>query len=135
MKLNFKGHSFNLKSKDDENWLNLRFNHFIGWRLPRQKWVCYLDKFKPKIELVWRKVGIFEAVISTKCRILKNQNLLQGVVDKWCCNTNTFLFPFGEKTITLEDIIVLGGYPISGDPVFTKVKDQETRDVENKLIL
>jgi len=35
----------------------------------------------------------------------------------------------------LEDIIVLGGYPISGDPVFTKVKDQKTREVENKLIL
>ena len=84
---------------------------------------------------MWKKVGIFEAIISTKCRILKNQNLLQGIVEKWCCNTKTFIFSFGEAIITLEDIIVLGGYPIIGDPVFTLVKDQEMREVENKLIL
>jgi hypothetical protein len=56
-------------------------------------------------------------------------------VEIWCCNTNTFIFPFGEAIITLEDIIVLGGYPITGDPVFAQVKDQEMREVENKLIL
>jgi len=40
-----------------------------------------------------------------------------------------FFFAFGEATITLEDDIVLGGYPIIGDPVFTEVKDQEMRVV------
>jgi hypothetical protein len=108
--------------------------NFTGWRHPQQKWVCWLDKLKPKFESVWKEVGIFEAIMSSKCCILKNQNLLQGVVEKWCCDTNTFIFPFGEATITLEDIIVLGGYPIIGDHVFTKVKDQEMREVENKLI-
>jgi len=47
--------------------------------------------------------------------------LLFGVVEKWCCDTNTFVFPFGEATLTLEDIMVLGGYPVLGDPVFTKL--------------
>jgi hypothetical protein len=31
--------------------------------------------------------------------------------------------------------MVLGGYPIIGHPVFTKVKDQEMREVEEKLII
>ena len=65
----------------------------------------------------------------------KNQDFIYGVVEKWCSETNTFVFPFGEATITLEDVMVLGGYPIIGHPVFTKVKDQEMREVEEKLII
>jgi len=56
-------------------------------------------------------------------------------MEKWCCETNTFVFSFGEATITLEDIMVLGGYPVIGDPIFIKVKDQEMREVEKKMIL
>ena len=46
---------------------------------------------------MWKKVGIFEAIISTKCRILKNKNLRQRVVRKWCYNINTFLISFCER--------------------------------------
>jgi hypothetical protein len=73
--------------------------------------------------------------MSTKCRITKYHNLLYGIVEKWCSETNTFVFQFGEATITLEDVMVLGGYPIVGDPVFISLQDQELREVENKLIL
>ncbi|XP_045822351.1 protein MAIN-LIKE 2-like [Trifolium pratense] len=73
--------------------------------------------------------------MTTKCRIKKDQNLLFGVVEKWCCETNTFVFPFGEATITLEDVMVLGGYPILGHPVFAPLEDQEMKEVEKELIL
>jgi hypothetical protein len=43
---------------------------------------------------------------------MKKQDLVYGVVEKWCSETNTFVFPFGEATITLEDVIVLGGYSL-----------------------
>jgi len=109
--------------------------HFDGWSYKQEKWVCWVDKLQQKYESVWKKAGIFDAIMSTKCYIHKNHNLLFGVVEKWCCETNTFLFPFGEATITLEDVMVLGGYPVLGDPVFTPVKDQEMREVEKKLIL
>ena len=107
--------------------------NFTGWRCPRAKWVRWVDQLKLKYETVWKKVGIFEAIMGTRCRINKNYDLLYRVVEKWCCDTNTFVFAFGEATITLEDIIVLGGYPIIGHPVFTEVKDQEMREVEKKL--
>ena len=57
-----------------------------------------------------------------------------GVVEKWCSKTNTFVFSFGEATITLEDIMVLGRYPVLSDPVFTSLQDQEMKDIEEKLI-
>jgi hypothetical protein len=65
---------------------------------------------------------------------MKNQDLVYGVVEKWCSETNTFVFPFGEATITLEDVIVLGGYSLFGYRVFTSLEDQEMREVEEKLI-
>ncbi|XP_024634579.1 protein MAIN-LIKE 2-like [Medicago truncatula] len=119
---------------DPEEW-PLKIN-FIGWPRPvTEKWVYWVDQLKPKFEYVWKKVGIFEAIMSTKCCIKKDHNLLFGVVEKWCCETNTFVFPFGEATITLEDVMVLGGYPILGDPVFITLQDQEMKEVEKELIL
>ncbi|KAK2441342.1 serine/threonine-protein phosphatase 7 long form protein [Trifolium repens] len=111
--------------------------HFNGWRRPKERWVSWVDQLKLKYESLWKKVGIFEAIMSTKskCRILRNENLLYGVVEKWCSETNTFVFPFGEATITLEDVMVLGGYPILGHPVFIPLEDREMREVEKKLIL
>jgi len=67
--------------------------------------------------------------------ILKNQNLLFRVIEKWHCETNTFVFPFGEATITLEDVMVLGACPILGDPIFSLLQDEEMRKVDEKLIL
>jgi len=109
--------------------------HFHGWHYTPKKWVSWVDKLQQKYESVWRKAGIFEAIISTKCYIHRNYNLIFRVVEKWCSETNTFVFPFGEATITLEDVMVLGGYPVIGDPVFISLEDKEMREVENKLIL
>ncbi|XP_058754858.1 uncharacterized protein LOC131628008 [Vicia villosa] len=111
--------------------------HFDGWRHPQMKWFRWVDQLKLKYESLWKKLGIFEAIMGTcaRCRIKKNQDLLYGVVEKWCCETNTFVFPFGEATITLEDIMVLGGYPILGDPVFTLLEDQQMKEVEEKLVI
>ncbi|XP_045822343.1 uncharacterized protein LOC123915246 [Trifolium pratense] len=109
--------------------------HFNGWRHQHTKWLRWVDQLQLRFETLWKKVGIFEAIMNTKCRIMRDQNLLFGVVEKWCCETNTFVFPFGEATITLEDVMVLGGYPILGDPVFTSLEDREMREVEKKLIL
>ncbi|CAJ2639709.1 unnamed protein product [Trifolium pratense] len=110
----------------------IRFN---GWRYPQTKWVRWVDQLKPKYESVWKKAGIFEPIMSTKSHIMKNQDLVYGVVEKWCSETNTSVFPFGEATITLEDVLVLGGYSLFGHPVFTSLEDQKMKEVEQKLII
>ncbi|MCH80320.1 serine/threonine-protein phosphatase 7 long form-like protein [Trifolium medium] len=99
--------------------------HFNGWRYhPLVKWVKWVDQLQLKYEPVWKKAGIFEDIMSTKSHIINNKDLVYGVVEKWCSETNTFVFPFGEATITLEDVMVLGGYPVLGDPIFTSLEDQ-----------
>ncbi|CAI8596556.1 unnamed protein product [Vicia faba] len=109
--------------------------NFNGWRYPRTKWVRWLDQLKPMYESLWKNAGIFGPIMSTKSHIMKNQDLVYGVVEKWCSETNTFVFPFGEATITLEDVVVLGGYSLFGDPVFTPLEDQDMKEVEKKLML
>ena len=109
--------------------------HFKGWRTPPKKWVVWVDTLHPKYEPLWKKVGIFEAIMSTKCHILKAEDLALGVAEKWCPKTNTFVFPWGEATITLEDVMVLGGYPLLGEPVFTTLDDHKMKDFEGKLVL
>lgn len=108
--------------------------HFNGWHCQSNKWVGWLDTLHPKYESPWKKIGIFEAIMSTKYKIVKNQDLLFGVAEKWCSEKNTFLFPWGEATITLEDVMVLGGYPVVGSPVFTPLESQEMKEIEKSLI-
>jgi len=109
--------------------------HFSWWLRVNWKWVEWVDALRDRYESVWKKVGIFEAIMSTKCSLVKDQNLCIAVAEKWCPETNTILFPWGEATITLEDVMVLGGYPVVGDPIFTTLQSQEMREVEEKLIL
>ena len=107
---------------------------FAGWRYPHKKWVDWVHQLQPKYESVWKKAGIFDPIMTTKSHIMKNQDLVSQLVHKWCPETNTFVFPFGEATITLEDVVVLGGFSLFGDPVFTSLQGNEMREVENNLI-
>jgi len=131
LNLNPSSSSFSSVSEAKEWPLKINFN---GWPYPQEKWVQWVDELKPKYESVWKKAGIFESIMSTKSCIIKNQDLVCRVVEKWCCETNTFVFLFGEATITLEDVIVLGGYSLFGHPIFKPLEDQEMRKVEQKLI-
>jgi len=132
--LNFNEFNLNSSSSVSEakEWL-LKI-HFNGWHYPQEKWVKWVDELQLRYESVWKKAGIFEPIMSTKSCIIKNQDLVCGIVEKWCCETNTFVFLFGEATITLEDVIVLGGYSLFGLPVFAQLEDQEMREVGQKLI-
>lgn len=42
--------------------------------------------------------------------------LFRSLLEKWSPQTNTFLFSCGERTITLLDMLLMAGLPITGDP-------------------
>ncbi|KAE9619673.1 putative protein-serine/threonine phosphatase [Lupinus albus] len=113
----------------------LQFRLNSGWGYQSKKWIEWVDTLYPKFESLWKKVGIFDAIMSTKYYIIKNEDLAIGVAEKWCSKTNTFLFPWGEATITLEDVMVLGGFPVVGDPVFTPLGGVKMDKIEKQLLL
>ena len=43
--------------------------------------------------------------------------LITSLIERWRHETNTFHFPFGEATITLEDVAYIYGLPIEGELV------------------
>ena len=55
-----------------------------------------------------------------------------GIVEKWCPSTNS-IFPWDEAIITLEDIIVLGGFCVIGEPISKPLKTIELMNIEEKV--
>ncbi|KAG2549607.1 hypothetical protein PVAP13_9KG230852 [Panicum virgatum] len=41
--------------------------------------------------------------------------LIKATLERWDPHTNTFLFPWGERTITLLDMLKMAGLPLEGD--------------------
>ncbi|PKU64906.1 uncharacterized protein LOC110104273 [Dendrobium catenatum] len=91
--------------------------HFKGWACPQRQWGKWVDKLQPIYEDLWKKSGIFDAIKSSTYKIRRELSSILGAAAFWCEETNTFLFPWSEATITLEDVMILGGFPVTGEPL------------------
>ncbi|KAJ4917713.1 Plant mobile domain protein family [Raphanus sativus] len=91
---------------------------FNGWRSPNVKFKSWATKMLSLHEPTWKKAGILQAVAVSTIKIIKDSNLVMGVAERWCPDTKTFLFPWGEATVTLEDVMVLLGFSVLGSSVF-----------------
>ncbi|CAI9088438.1 OLC1v1022765C1 [Oldenlandia corymbosa var. corymbosa] len=107
--------------------------NFYGWNDPEKKWGKWVDSMVSKHHGIWRKAGIFEAIMLSKYQFHRNTELLFGVTERWCCDTNSFVFPWGEATVTLEDMMILGGLSVLGSPVFSPVTGKEAEAAEKGL--
>ena len=50
-------------------------------------------------------------------RLAIDSSLLTCLVDRWRPETHTFHFRFGEMAPTLEDVSMLLGLPLAGEPI------------------
>ncbi|XP_057450619.1 serine/threonine-protein phosphatase 7 long form homolog [Lotus japonicus] len=74
-----------------------------------------LDGVPPQIEQYVRLAGFYEVAL---CGSLKQDKvLISALVERWRPETHTFHMPFGECTITLQDVAVQLGLNIDGQPV------------------
>ncbi|CAL4934477.1 unnamed protein product [Urochloa decumbens] len=109
-----------------------------GWAAePADLWVQWVSKLRPLHEPLWRELGIREGILATTCRVRRRRGesaLLHQLVPFWSPKTNTFVFPWGEATVTLEDAAVLAGLPLAGSPVREHLSDQLQMGDERALM-
>lgn len=91
--------------------------HFKGWASPQQNWQQWVDKLKPKHGALWRELGIYDSITASTYAIRRDLWSIFGLLSFWCEETNTFIFPWAETTVTLEDVMILGGFSAVGEPV------------------
>uniref|UniRef100_A0A2N9F8B8 Aminotransferase-like plant mobile domain-containing protein n=1 Tax=Fagus sylvatica TaxID=28930 RepID=A0A2N9F8B8_FAGSY len=106
--------------------------HFKGWKQHLKRWDEWIDKLAGKYGYKWNQTGICDAIMSSRYEIHCNRDLVLGLVEFWCAETNTFVFPWGEATITLEDVMILGGFPILGEQV-TSSLSVELVEIEEEM--
>ncbi|CAI9088437.1 OLC1v1022764C1 [Oldenlandia corymbosa var. corymbosa] len=110
---------------------------YHGWRPPQEGWEEWVNRLRPLYGDTWKKVGIFDAImastINIKGRKVLHKEFMMKLAEKWCPETNTFMFSWGEATITLEDLMVLGGFPVLGQLVIDPVETEEMLALEEKL--
>ncbi|CAA7048429.1 unnamed protein product [Microthlaspi erraticum] len=108
-------------------------NSFSGFWVAERHFVSWLGKMEALHGPIWRKAGIFEAIKASTYSINKNLSLIFSVAEKWCPKTKSFVFPWGEATITLEDVTVLLGFSVLGSSAFAPLEMSEMRNSVEKL--
>ncbi|XP_059654040.1 uncharacterized protein LOC132300814 [Cornus florida] len=107
---------------------------FNGWRQPSKNWKTWVSRMHSSHQSLWENVGIHDAIMNSTYKIWKIDSLVFGFVERWCSDTNTFVFPWAETTITLEDIIILGGYSALGDSISTPLETTELNEIKEQLV-
>ncbi|KAF7141360.1 hypothetical protein RHSIM_Rhsim06G0216000 [Rhododendron simsii] len=103
---------------------------FKGWNSPQRKWQQWVDSLANKHGSVWNQTGIVDAITGSVYKVQFNSDLLLGLAEFWCPETNTFVFPWGEAGLTLEDVAILGGLPVVGEGIGVPVSEELVGIVE-----
>uniref|UniRef100_A0A0D9XY95 Aminotransferase-like plant mobile domain-containing protein n=1 Tax=Leersia perrieri TaxID=77586 RepID=A0A0D9XY95_9ORYZ len=96
---------------------------FRGWPSTPRMWGRWVEKLRPRHEQAWRDLGILDGILATvDCgRVRRDERLLLLLAGFWSAAKGSFVFPWGEATVTLEDVAVLAGLPVVGVPVSEEV--------------
>ncbi|XP_066357765.1 uncharacterized protein [Miscanthus floridulus] len=89
---------------------------FRGWLGIPRHWEDWVAKLRPLHARLWRHLGIHDAVLASTLRFKRDASAVLHLASFWCPATATFAFPWGEATVTLQDVAVLAGFPALGAP-------------------
>jgi hypothetical protein len=80
-----------------------------------------------------KRLGLFQIAQFANATTRLDKALITALVERWRPETHTFHLPFGEMTMTLQDVSCLWGLPIQGLPVTGISDDDWSSDIENLL--
>ncbi|XP_066355084.1 uncharacterized protein [Miscanthus floridulus] len=89
---------------------------FRGWLGIPRHWEDWVAKLRPLHARLWRHLGIHDAVLASTLRSKRDASAVLHLASFWCSATASFAFPWGEATVTLQDVAVLAGFPALGAP-------------------
>ncbi|KMS98431.1 hypothetical protein BVRB_4g091290 [Beta vulgaris subsp. vulgaris] len=101
--------------------------HFTGWKEPRKNWTKWFNSLVTNHATTWYHSGIIDGIQASCHKIPCNKDLILGVCEFWCPKTNSFIFPWGEATITLEDVMILGGLPVIGECLNKPIEENSVK--------
>ncbi|RLM70044.1 uncharacterized protein C2845_PM17G05990 [Panicum miliaceum] len=88
-----------------------------GWACVPRRWREWVGKPRPWHEALWRELGILGTVLAVSGAATQARACVALVDTFWSDATGTFVFPWGEATVTLEDVVTLMGLPLLGSPL------------------
>ncbi|KAI3466406.1 hypothetical protein Pfo_023069 [Paulownia fortunei] len=94
-----------------------------------------LDALDPRVQQMMLKAGFYGVYKAGRIRL--DHALITALVERWRPETHTFHLPVGEATVTLQDISVLWGLPVDGEPITgvdTNRSMDEWQDICNELL-
>lgn len=94
-----------------------------------------LGTLDPRVQEMMLKAGFYGVYKAGRMRL--DHALITALVERWRPETHTFHLPVGETTVTLQDISVLWGLPVDGEPITgvdTNRSMDEWQDICNELL-
>ncbi|XP_062186910.1 uncharacterized protein LOC133890527 isoform X2 [Phragmites australis] len=90
---------------------------FRGWLGAPRHWDLWVAKLRPLHARLWRRLGIHDAVLASTYRFKRDAPAVLHLASFWSPATSTFVFPWAEATLTLQDVALLAGFPARGAPI------------------
>ncbi|QHO54895.1 uncharacterized protein DS421_3g60790 [Arachis hypogaea] len=91
------------------------------------------DVYDPRVEIELRDSGFYH-ISQILGKLTLHNALINALIERWRPETHTFHLPYGECTITLEDVAMIFGLPTDGLPV-SGLTDSSSSSLENEFMI
>ncbi|QHN83040.1 uncharacterized protein DS421_20g701130 [Arachis hypogaea] len=91
------------------------------------------DVYDPRVEIELRDSGFYH-ISQILGKLTLHNTLINALIERWRPETHTFHLPYGECTITLEDVAIIFGLPTDGLPV-SGFTDSSSSSLENEFMI
>ncbi|KAL1814334.1 hypothetical protein ACET3Z_016908 [Daucus carota] len=83
-------------------------------RNPTENWKIWVERLRPRWQEIWKQAGIYEAILASTYTFSKDKDLIIGLAERWCAETNTLVFPWGEFIENVVEIVVKWSLLLNG---------------------